>query len=317
MSAFTEISVITDGEAAEAVAEVLRPFAYQGSVVLEQKGDETSLDPMAVEAQVTVKIFLPQEEDTPVLRRRISEVLYHMNRLYPIAEPRFTVLEEKDWAHAWKENYHPFRAGERIWIRPSWYEADQLSDGADEAAGDIILVMDPGMAFGTGLHPTTQKCLRALEDLVSAGDSVLDLGTGTGILAIAAAKLGATSITAVDTDDLAVKAALENARLNQVEQRIVVRRGDLNSAVPRETWDIVVVNILAPVIIGLLDSAELLATVKPQGRLILSGIIDVQEEGVEEALHRAGGAVIGRLRQRDWVTLIARRDSADEAHPPD
>ena len=309
MAAFTEISVVTDGEAAEAVAEVLRPFAYQDSVVLEQLGDMHSLDPMAVDPAVTVKIYVPQEEDTPQLRRRIEEILYHMNRLYPVPEPRFLILEEKDWAHAWKENYHPFRIGRRIWIRPSWYENDQSPDGNKAAADDIILVMDPGMAFGTGLHPTTQTCLIALEDTVQPGDTVLDVGTGTGILAIAAAKLGASRITAVDTDVLAVKASTENARINHASAMLSVWQGDLSS-VPRKQWDIVVVNILAPVIINLLENGGLLSYIKPGGRLIMSGIIDEQKPDVEAAVVAAGGIIISRLHRRDWVTLIARPEGA-------
>jgi ribosomal protein L11 methyltransferase len=308
MSAFTEISIVTDGEAAEAVAEVLRPFAYQNSVVMEQLGDANSLDPLAVEPAVTVKIFLPQEEDTPQLRDRVREILYHMNRLYPMPEPRFHTLEEKDWAHAWKENYHPFRVGKRIWIRPSWYEADQIPEVARLSEDAILLVMDPGMAFGTGLHPTTQTCLIALEDSVRAGDLVLDVGTGTGILAIAAAKLGAILITAVDTDDLAVKATIENSRLNEVNDTISAWQGDLSS-VPAGQWDIVVVNILAPVIIKLLESGALISYVKPGGKLILSGIIDVQQAGVEVALHASGGRVIEILQRGDWVTLIAQPEA--------
>jgi ribosomal protein L11 methyltransferase len=305
MSAFTEISVVTDGEAAEAVAEVLRPFAYQNSVVLEQLGDANSLDPLAVEPAVTVKIFLPQEKDTPQLRDRVKEILYHMNRLYPVPEPQFQILEEKDWAHAWKENYHPFRVGKRIWIRPSWYENDQTPDGDTPSQDAILLVMDPGMAFGTGLHPTTQACLMALDASVQEADRVLDVGTGTGILAIAAAKLGAESVTAVDTDDLAVKAANENARLNKVNDMISTWQGDLSS-VPAGQWDIVVVNILAPVIVNLLQSGALLSYVKPDGKLILSGIIDVQQAEVEEAVQSSGGTVIDRLQRGDWVTLIAQ-----------
>jgi ribosomal protein L11 methyltransferase len=309
MTAFTEISVFTDGEAAEAVAEVLRPFAYQDSVVLEQLGDIDSLDPMAVDPAVTVKIYVPQEEDTPHLRRRIEEILYHMNRLYPVPEPRFLILEEKDWAHAWKENYHPFRVGRRIWIRPSWYEIDESPDGDKAAMDDIILVMDPGMAFGTGLHPTTQTCLIALEDTVQAGSAVLDVGTGTGILAIAAAKLGASDITAVDTDVQAVKATNENAQINNVSETLSVWQGELSSVHQKE-WDIVVVNILAPVIINLLETGGLLSYVKAGGRLIMSGIIDEQQPDVETAVTAAGGIVVNRLHRRDWVTLIARPGDA-------
>jgi ribosomal protein L11 methyltransferase len=307
MTAFTEISVLVDGEAAEAVAEMLRPFAYQESVVLEQKGDAANQDPLALEKEVTVKIYVPQAEDTPALRRRIGEILYHLNRLYPVPEPQFRLLEEKDWAHAWKENYHPFRVGGRIWIKPSWI--DEARDPSGEAAsdGDIVLVMDPGMAFGTGLHPTTQACLHALEKSVQQDDRLLDVGTGTGILAIAAARLGATEIAAVDNDELAVKATRENARLNGVEGLVKAWQGELGSVTERE-WDDVVVNILAPVVIDLLNNAGLLAYVAPQGRLILSGIIDAQADDVRHALAAAGGSVVETLPIGDWVTFIAAHD---------
>ncbi len=309
MTSFTEISVVTDGEAAEAVAEVLRPFAYQQSVVLEQQGDMQSVDPMALESAVTLKIFVVEDEDTPQLRRKIEEIIYHMNRLYPVPAPQFQVLEEKDWANAWKENYHPFRVGEHIWIRPSWCEDDPAVDADRAGAADIVLVMDPGMAFGTGLHPTTQSCLSAMERTVAAGDALLDVGTGTGILAIAGAKLGAGAVTAVDTDAQAVKATKENARINEVNHLLSVWQGDLSS-VSEGQWDVVVVNILAPVIIKLLDSGGLLTYVKPAGHLILSGIIDVQQAAVEEAISRAGGVVSERIPRGDWLSFVVQPDPA-------
>ncbi len=113
-----EVSLVTDGEGAEAVSEVLRPFAYQESVVLEQLGDESSLDPAAMLAAVTVKIYIPEDEDTPELRQRLREIIFYMSRLYPLPEPQFKRLAEQDWANAWKAHYHPFRIGERLWIRP-------------------------------------------------------------------------------------------------------------------------------------------------------------------------------------------------------
>ena len=162
MTTFTEISVGTDGEAAEAVAEVLRPFAYQNSVVLEQQGDADSLDPMAVEPAVTVKIFVPEDEDTPGLRRRIEEILYHMNRLYPV--PRAPI------SRSWKKRIGRM-PGKRITILSAWENESgsgrpgmemtrRRNLGMKAGPADIILVMDPGMAFGTGLHPTTQSCLQ-------------------------------------------------------------------------------------------------------------------------------------------------------------
>jgi len=303
-----EVSVQTDGEGAEAVAEVLRPFAYQESVVLEQRGDESSLDPAALEPGVLVKIYIPEDRDTPALRRRIEEILYHLNRLYPIPAPTFRELAEEDWANAWKDHYHPFRVGRRLYIRPSWDTGDE---GEPSRPGDITLVLDPGMAFGTGLHPTTQGCLQAIEKLATPGASVLDVGTGSGILAIAAAQLGATSVAAFDVDELAVRATEANAAENGVSDRIQVWQGELESVRERgvgPTFDLVLANILAPVIVRLLKENGLLGYVAPTGHLVLSGIILEQGPDVVRAIEEAGGRVIETQVLGDWVTFTAGRN---------
>ncbi|MCB8981258.1 MAG: 50S ribosomal protein L11 methyltransferase [Ardenticatenaceae bacterium] len=298
-----EVSVITDGEGAEAVAEVLRPFAYNDGVVLEQLGDETNPAPDALETAVTVKIYVPEAEDTPSLRQRLEEILYHMGRLYPIPPPTFRQLKEEDWANAWKAHYHPFRIGKKIWIQPSWVQDGEDSDSGDFAQpDDVVLVLDPGMAFGTGLHPTTQMCLQALEQVVVPGNSILDVGTGSGILAIAAVKLGASEVRAFDTDMLAVETTQSNAAQNGIHS-IQVHQGVL-ADVPVTTWDIVVVNILAHVIVALFDHDRLLEYVAPNGKLILSGIIEEQLGVVETAVTHAGGHIIEKIQVRDWVCLI-------------
>ncbi|MDX1413825.1 MAG: 50S ribosomal protein L11 methyltransferase [Candidatus Promineifilaceae bacterium] len=306
MTAFTEVSVKVDGEAAEAVAEVLRPFAYQDAVALEQYGDPDDPDPAALEPDVTVKIYIPEDDDRPELRRRIEEILYHLNRLYPVPAPTFRILQDTDWANAWKEHYKPFRIGEKIWIQPSWYVSDDGGDSIESVnPDDIVLTLDPGMAFGTGLHPTTQKSLQAIEQVIQPGDQVLDIGTGSGILAIAAIKLGAAGAVGVDTDELAIKSALANAQLNGVDDVIQFWQGDLQS-VSEGKLDIVVVNILAPVIEVLLQQFHLLNYVDPNGWLILSGIIDSQQESLEYVVAEMGGVVVRSLTVQDWVTLLVR-----------
>lgn len=334
-----EVSIETDGEAAEAVAEALRPLAHQNSVALEQRGDESSLDPDALEPTVTVKIYVPEDDDTPAFRRRVEEILYHLNRLYPVPPPVFRHLAEADWANAWKAHYHPFRIGRRLLVRPSWWDdEDQVAGGQEQGAsdteaegqrgrgdweisqstitnpqsevarpGDIILRLDPGMAFGTGLHPTTQTCLQALEDVVTPGMRVLDVGTGSGILAIAAARLGASAVVAVDTDAVAVKTAKSNAAQNGVGQQIDVWQGSLAS-VPTGAWDVVVVNILATVVVELLVNGGLMNYVAPTGYLILSGIIDQQAADVRQAVRKVGGKVTQTFAVRDWVTYVVQRD---------
>lgn len=304
MTHWLEVAVTCDGEAAEAVAELLRPLAYGDSVVLEQRSDALAQEENAMEPHITVKIFLPGEQDSPEVRQKIREALYYLGRLYPIPDPTFRELADQDWAHAWKEHYHPFRVGSRIWIQPSWAPL-----GDEVRPDDVILTLDPGMAFGTGLHPTTQMCLRALPDLVLPGHRVLDVGTGSGILAIAAAKLGAQQVLALDTDDQAVRAARENVTQNGVANLVQVRRGSLDG-VGERGWDLVVVNILAPVIIEMLQGNDahqgLMDYVDKGGRLLLSGIIDAQESTVRNALDAVGAIVVETLRVRDWVALVAQ-----------
>jgi ribosomal protein L11 methyltransferase len=335
-----EVSVTTDGEAAEAVAELLRPYAYGDGVVLEQLGDEDDLSPDALEPHVTVKIYIPEDQDSPTLRRRLEESLYHLGRLYPIPPPVFRELQEEDWANAWKAHYKPFRIGRRLWIQPSWLETspepaegglrqaqplpapepvegtaagemvatDSADSGDRRQPGDIVLTLDPGMAFGTGLHPTTQMCLQFLEALVEPGMRVLDLGTGSGILAIAAARLGATAVYAIDNDPIAIRTTAENVALNGVGQQVTAAVGEL-AVVTEKDWDIVVVNILAPVIQALLAEHDLLDYVRPGGWLLLSGIIDQQAEGVEKSVTAVDGRLAGKLTIRDWVAYEVKRDS--------
>ncbi|WP_420631621.1 50S ribosomal protein L11 methyltransferase [Candidatus Leptofilum sp.] len=297
-----EVSVITDGEGAEAVAEALRPFAFNDGVVLEQLGDESNPVHDALETAVTVKIYLPETEDTPQRRQRIEEIIYHMGRLYPIPPPTFRQLKDEDWANAWKEHYRPFRIGKKVWIQPSWIEAEQQAYDDDFAKReDVVLVLDPGMAFGTGLHPTTQMCLQALEKVIQPDHTVLDVGMGSGILAIAAVKLGAGQVRAFDMDPLAVKTTQSNAAQNGIHS-INIHQGVL-ADVPLTKWDVVVVNILAHVIVSLIENDRLLEYVAPDGKLILSGIIEEQLGTVETAVAQAGGQIIEKIQVRDWVCL--------------
>jgi ribosomal protein L11 methyltransferase len=299
VSYWLEVSITTDGEAAEAVSAALEPYAYQSGVVIEQLGDVTAPSPHALEPEVTVKIYIPEYDDTDSLRRRIDETIYYLGRLYPIPQPQYRKVVDSDWATAWRKNYKPFRIGRRIWIQPSWLEADQTEKH------DLLITLDPGMAFGTGLHPSTQMCIENLERLIQPGYSVLDIGTGSGILAIAAAKLGATKVLALDTDRMAVRTVRENVAINDVSEIVEIFQGTL-SAIGHSQWDIVVVNILAPVIINLLRE-NLVSYLKPWGRLIMSGIIEEQVDDVINGLAEGGGVEVERFLIRDWVTLVGKQ----------
>jgi len=300
-----EVCVMTESETAEAVSEVLSRYAPNG-VAIEQLARDIGLGAdegaaQQLESIVAVRAYVLNEAGVDEKRRQIEEALWHLGQIAHLPEPTFRVVAESDWANAWKEHYHVVHLGERFVIKPSW---------RDYAAkpNEIVIELDPGMAFGTGLHPTTQMCLAALEKYLQPKMSVLDLGTGSGILAIGAAKLGAGSIVAVDNDPLSVKAAHENVKANHVEAITRVELGSLAEAAANEaTYDLIVVNILARVIIQLCEQ-NLGRVVRSGGLAIFAGLIDTQEFGVREALASQGLRVIDRLQDKDWVCLIARRD---------
>ena len=233
-----EISVRADGEAAEAVSELFnrlnsRPDG-QGGAVTEVSG----FDPVGDDHHpfVTVKTYLPADElDTAERQRQIEEGLWFLGRIHPLSEPQVRRLAEEDWANAWKASYHPLRIGQRFWSsRRGWRTEVRRMRQAHCA-----IILDPGMAFGTGLHPSTQLCLAAMEDVVRPGMRVLDAGCGSGILSIAAARLGASAVDAFDIDPIAMRATQENASLNDlpVAIHVVVSAGPgEGSSVARSRW---------------------------------------------------------------------------------
>jgi ribosomal protein L11 methyltransferase len=284
-----EASVQVDGEAAEAVSEVFNRYGRGGAVLSKDFDDELSNA-----AVVTVKTYLPLDGEGLKTRQRIEEALWHLGQIYHLPAPQFRELTEDDWAHAWKKHYHVVRAGQRVVIKPPWQEYKRRSN-------EIVIVLDPGMAFGTGLHPTTRMCLQALEEHLEPGAKVLDLGTGSGILAIAAAKLGAGSVLALDNDPLAVRAARVNVQSNGAQNTVSVELGSLDKATDK--FDLLLVNILARVIIELADQG-LMDRVRPNGQMIVAGIIEEQEAEVKAALRERGLEIVERRQEKDWVTLV-------------
>lgn len=306
---WTEISVQCDGEAAEAVAELFnrfnsRPGEGQSGAVIEVGGFDAYGELTA--PVVTVRTYLPA--DDPERRRQIEEGLWFLGRLYPIPEPTIRELAEEDWANAWKRHYQPTRVGQRLLIVPSW-QADELDQQGLDEAGQALLpvILDPGMAFGTGLHPSTRLCMRALEQHLRPGDQVLDVGCGSGVLSITAARLGAAAILATDIDPIAVAATEENCQRNGVAALVTARAGSLPAQTEQPAgWQVIVANILAEVIVQLLaeDMQRLLAA---EGRLIVSGIIAPRAAEVETALDQAGLRLVERMTEGDWVALVAAR----------
>jgi ribosomal protein L11 methyltransferase len=312
-----EFSVATNGETTEAVVELFNRYVRGGAVVelpvdcLEHELPPASPPPN----EIFVKTYLPLDDAAQETRQRLEEGLWHLGQILPIAQPVVRVLAEEDWATAWKQQYHLIRAGQRTVIVPAWETYDPAPDEA-------VIRLEPGMAFGTGLHPTTRLCLESLEKNLTPGCAVLDVGTGSGILAIAAIKLGARSALALDTDAVAVGVAQENAALNGVASQLSVWHGSLPGGAPQrwgETpenlaggsyylepgrFDLVLVNILAPVIIAM--TPALAARLEPDGWLIAAGLIEHQENEVVAALHAGGLQILERTQEQDWVCLVAQ-----------
>jgi len=307
------ISVQADGEAAEAVSELFnrlnsRPDG-QGGAVTEVSG----FDPIGEDHHpvVTVCTYLPAAAaDTPERQRQIEEGLWYLGRIHPLGEPQVRRLAEEDWANAWKASYRPLRIGRRFLVIPAW-QADEVRPDP----GDLAIILDPGMAFGTGLHPSTQLCLIAMEEVVRPGQRVLDAGCGSGILSIAAARLGAAGVDAFDIDPIALHATAENAALNDLPIAIdaFVSAGPDPSPFwappdrPRPAWDVILVNILPHIILALLE-AGLHTCLAPAGRMILAGIIEEREPEVRAALAARGLAVVKRLGSGDWVGLVVTQE---------
>src|SRR5215213_3983782 len=226
-----ELSVDVETEAVESVSELLAQYGYNGGVVVDQPiitgadGPEYSFD---TSRPVTVRTYLPLDERAEETRQRIEQALWHFGQMRAVGPLSVRPLEEEDWANAWKQHYTIQRLGARTVIVPSWLEYVPQP-------GDIVLRLDPGMAFGTGLHPTTQLCIEFIEQYVTPGMPVLDLGCGSGILAIAAARLGAT-VLALDTDPIAVSATRENVERNDVAGQVRVAEGSLGSGAALEHW---------------------------------------------------------------------------------
>jgi ribosomal protein L11 methyltransferase len=294
-----EVSLSVDAEVAEAVADVLARVAPHGVVLETERVDPES--PSAGPTPPTVvRAYLPQDSELAQRRRRMEEGLWHLGQIRPLPAPVFREVEDTDWEELWKVSYGPTMIGERLQIVPAWLTAPP---------GDRKTVwIDPGMAFGTGTHPTTRMCLEVLEKILLPGQVVADLGCGSGILSFAAAQLGAVQVFACDTDTLAVAASLEGAERNGVAETVEVFEGSLDALKSRllasgQSADLLMGNLLAPILIDLL-SQGLGTVVRPGGRMVLSGILAEQAAEVLEAAGARGLQLVETRAEADWRALV-------------
>jgi ribosomal protein L11 methyltransferase len=325
-----ELSVEVEQEAVESVSELFATAGYNGGVAIEQPfvgspdGPEYTVDPRA---PVTVRTYIPIDEGSEEKRARVEQGLWALGMIRQVGQLRSRVLQEEDWANSWKSYYPIQRIGERWVIVPSWLSYDPAPD-------DLVLHLDPGMAFGTGLHPTTQLSLQLMEQHAPSGDRALDLGTGSGILAVGLAKLGWHTVVAVDNDPIAVAATRENVARNDAHT-VEVLLGSLGggsdlphwlgsdwgqrdraaqapsapaSLQPEAEFDLVVANILANV--HLLLAHDYHRALRPGGLLITSGIIGDRASEVEAAFEHAGFEARARLQEGDWVALVHHKGAA-------
>ena len=304
--AWLELSVEADVEAVEAISEIFGRAAPGGTSIepafdLVDEGLGARIDPTR---PATVRAHVPARDRAAADRAvaQVAEALGHLQAfgLRPIGELRTRLIHEADWADAWKAYFPVMRIGRRLIIRPTWRRHRR-------SPGDVILSLDPGMAFGTGLHPTTRLCLVAVEQLADRGllsqARILDVGCGSGILAIAALKLGAATALGLDTDPIAIEATLANARRNRQVRRLRARVSSLPSGEP--AFDVVLANLIAGLLVPL--ARALHDELRPGGRLLASGIFIDREGDVRAAFEAAGLTVVGRSDEGDWVALEAVR----------
>ncbi len=309
-ASWLEISLTLDGELAEPVAELLARFIPDG-VVIESTAVVNPPDETEGHIVGPLRVFgyLPIDEQLESTRNQIEQGLWYLGRIQPLPTPQYRQIDQTNWAEAWKQHYKPIAIGKNLIIIPAWLDNPEPSR--------VAIRIDPGMAFGTGTHPTTQLCLELIEEYLpkksqlQPGIDVIDLGCGSGILSIAALKLGARRALGVDIDADAIRASQENARTNLVSENLELGIGSLEDLLSRkfpfQKAPIVLANILAPVIIQLFEEG-LGKLITPDGVLILSGILDEQANDVQAAFEIQGLTLVEKRQIGDWVALAVQKE---------
>ncbi|MBI9045513.1 MAG: 50S ribosomal protein L11 methyltransferase [Anaerolineaceae bacterium] len=297
-----EVSLDLNDELAEAVAEVISRFVSNGVVVECEMKYNDAEDRGTPTGSSRVYGYIPIDDQIEDVRQRLTEALWHLNLIEPIPDPAFREIFDEDWMSSWKKHYRPIPIGEKLLILPAWVEQMDMSREA--------VRIDPSMAFGTGTHPSTQLCMLMVERYVKSDAPVIDVGCGSGILSIAAVKLGAKHVLAVDIDAASVKSTTENAEANQVLDYIETGKGSVQEILEGnftiQKAKVVFANILAPIILRLVDIG-LTDLVEEGGFLILSGILDEQAENIREVVEKRGFEFVEKQMIADWVVMVLKR----------
>ncbi|BAM47234.1 50S ribosomal protein L11 methyltransferase [Amphibacillus xylanus] len=309
---WSEICIHTTNEAIEPISNILHEAGASGVVIEDaddfhrersvELGEVYELDPADyISEGVYLKAYLPMNS---FLGEAVEQIKQAINQLLvydiDIGHNKITLSEvnEEEWATAWKKYYKPIRVSDHITITPTWEEYQP------ESTDELVIELDPGMAFGTGTHPTTILCIQAIEQYLKSNQTVVDVGTGSGVLSITAALLGAEHVYAYDLDAIAVKAAGINIKLNKTESKITVKQNNLLDRVTVEP-DLIVANLLAEIIMRFEKDA--FALLKPGGLFITSGIIKAKEDDVKNALIDAGFEIVETNYMKDWVLIVAKK----------
>ena len=293
-----EISVDTPPEFVEPLSHVFYRYGH-GGVAVEQRGGFNPDEGETPDAEATVRVttYLPVDSTTDARRGGIDVGVRLVSHLCPISPLRERFLEQEDWEHAWKKHFHVLHVGKDLVIVPTW------RDYAPSET-DVVIELDPGMAFGTGHHPTTRMCLELLETFARPGVKVLDVGCGSGILSIAAAKLGAEAVVGLEIDSVAAQAAVSNIGTNGVAATVRIMQGTLEGPeLLAGGYDLALANISAKVLSELAE--QLVSALRPGGRIIASGVLKERRQAVEQRLRDAGAAVERTVTDGDWVAMVA------------
>ncbi len=313
-----EVSFNLDGELAEAVAEVLARYAPSGVVTEHGITYLDADDPGTPTDEVTVRAYLPADARLEETRQQLEQSLSYLGMIQPIPAPTYTPIKDANWMEAWKQHYRPLTVGKKLIIVPAWM------DSPDETR--IPIKIDPGMAFGTGTHPTTQLALALMEEIIDGRrktkdeggsvhrppSTVIDVGCGSGILSIGALKLGMDKALGVDVEAASVESSRENADVNGIGDEFVIGQGSVDEILAGKyefkSAPLVVANILAPILIRLME-AGLGTLVAPAGRLILSGILEEKEADIRAAAEKHQLEILERRQMGDWVAFVLARMS--------